>query len=98
MSINAISFQYFRTPAGDEILGRVHFLEPEQVESKAREKGGSKRRRALSLDDLEVLADDNGVGSLYRDALSIFQPFSITLKRRDRVFRWQLRSTAAPVE
>lgn len=74
LSINAVTFQYFLTPGGEELVGRVHLLEPEQVEQKARTKGGSKRRPGLSLDELESVAARNGVGDLYRKAFELFQP------------------------
>lgn len=74
MSINAVTFQYFRLPGGVEVLGRVHLLEPDRVTQKVNEKGNTKRRSALSLEDLEAEADQRSAGDLYRQALELFRP------------------------
>lgn len=66
VDINAVSFQYFRHTDGQEFLARVFLIEPSQVEYSARTKTTSKRRPNLTYKELQELADDNGVGELYR--------------------------------
>jgi hypothetical protein len=73
VDINAATFHYFRTDDGQEFLARLFLIQPEAVEHKAQTKGGSKRRRHITYDELEEQADQNGVGDLYRyfyDALA----------------------------
>jgi Endonuclease NucS len=73
VDINAATFHYFRMDDGQEFLARLFLIQPEAVEHKAQTKGGSKRRRHITYDELEEQADQNGVGDLYRyfyDALA----------------------------
>lgn len=68
VSINAASFNYYRTADGRELLARTHLLEPEQVEQRTQERTGSKRQRGLSVDEFRAVAIERGVGPLF-DAL-----------------------------
>jgi hypothetical protein len=67
VSINAIQFQHFRGPNEDELLARLFLMEPETVESHVSSKTSSKRRKNITFEELEEIADRNGVGTLYRD-------------------------------
>jgi Endonuclease NucS C-terminal domain len=73
MNINAATFHYFRVPGGSELLARVFLLEPSEVELKTRTKGGSKRRRYLSHEELRALAEEAGVTELYDYAVTTFE-------------------------
>jgi len=64
VDINAVSFQYFRHESG-EFLARVFLIDPSQVEYSTRTKTTSKRRRNLTYEELQEIADSNGVGELY---------------------------------
>jgi hypothetical protein len=66
VNINAVTFHYFKTNESEEFLGRVFLIDPSQVEYQTRTKGLSKRQPNLSYEELEQLAEQNGVGSLYR--------------------------------
>lgn len=70
VNINAATFQYFKAPDGSELLARVFLLEPAQVELQSRAKGNSKRRPNLTYGDLETIAEEKGVGGLYRRAVA----------------------------
>ena len=74
VSINAATFQYFQDASGKELLARVFLLEPQRVEHASKIKGRSKRRRRLTDEDLEELADERGVGPLYRELVDMFRP------------------------
>lgn len=63
--INAVTFQFFRTSEGREVLARVFLLEPSTVEERANTAASSKRLPALSRDELQEIATANGVGELY---------------------------------
>lgn len=73
VSINVVTFQYFRLDDDRKVLGRVFLLEPEHVAQRARTRGGSKRRARLTIEQLEALAAENGVGDLYRYAVEVFE-------------------------
>jgi hypothetical protein len=73
VNINAATFQYFRQPAGPELLARVFLLEPSEVERKTRARGSSKRRPNLSEEELEEMAGEAGVAGLYRYAADSFK-------------------------
>jgi hypothetical protein len=69
VSINAARFQYFRTAGGQELLARIFLIEPERVEHQSRTIGTSKRLPNLTYEELQSLADEQGVGELYRRAV-----------------------------
>lgn len=66
VDINAVSFQYFRNEGGKEFLARVFLIEPSQVEYSSRTRAGSKRRPNLTPEELQEIAEENGVGELYK--------------------------------
>jgi len=66
VNINAVTFQYFKTNQGEEFLGRVFLIDPSEVESRTHTKGPSKRQPNLSYENLDQLAEQNGVNELYR--------------------------------
>ena len=66
ISINAATFQYFRDEDGSEFLARVFLIEPSQVEYSTKTKTASKRRTYLSYEELQEIAERNGVGELYQ--------------------------------
>ena len=67
VNINAVTFQYFRDEHLGELLARVFLIEPGQVEYKSRKRSSSKRRPNLTYEELEEIAEKEGVVSLYRD-------------------------------
>jgi hypothetical protein len=70
VNINAVTFHYFKTDEGEEFLGRVFLIDPNEVEYQTRTKGPSKRQPNLSYEELDQLAQQNGVGGLYRRLVS----------------------------
>lgn len=66
VNINAATFRYFKADGGEEFLGRVFLIEPERVEQQSRSSSSSKRRPNLTHAELEALAEERGVGELYR--------------------------------
>jgi len=75
VNINAVTFQYFREANGSELLARVFLIEPSQVDLHSRTKGTSKRHPNLTYDKLGTLAEEAGVGELYRHAVSSFERY-----------------------
>ena len=72
VNINAATFQYFKSDEG-EFLARVFLLEPSHVDYQTRTKGTSKRLPNLTYEELENIADRNGVCELYRNSVSQLQ-------------------------
>jgi hypothetical protein len=66
VSINAVTFQYYRDQNGKELLARAFLIEPSEVEYKTQTKSSSKRRPNLTYEELEAIADNNNVGDLYK--------------------------------
>jgi hypothetical protein len=64
VDINAATFQYFKAADGAELVARTFLIEPSQVEYKAQTKGASKRLPNLTYEELEEIADHNGMGDL----------------------------------
>lgn len=65
VSINAASFQYFQDSNGRELLARVFLIQPSEVEYKSKTRTASKRRPPLSLEELQEIANAQGVGELF---------------------------------
>jgi hypothetical protein len=66
ISINAATFHYFKSESGGELLARIFLIEPSQVEYKTQTKSTAKSKRSLRLEELQQIADENGVGPLLR--------------------------------
>lgn len=59
VGINAATFQYFHDEEGKEFLARVFLIEPSEVIIRT-------GKRPLSYEELERIAESNGVGTLYK--------------------------------
>lgn len=66
VSINASTFHYFRNQDGREFLARVFLIDPSEVEYRRKTKTTSKRKPPLSYEELQEIAERNGVGETYR--------------------------------
>jgi hypothetical protein len=73
VDINAVTFQYFKSPNTGEFLARVFLIEPSQVEYQTLTKGSTKRLPNLTYEELEEIAKQNGVGELYKHCVSGLQ-------------------------
>jgi hypothetical protein len=65
VNINVAQFQYFKNQNGQEFLARIFLIEQSEVEQKAQSKATNKRAPRLSLQELEQIAENNGVGNLF---------------------------------
>ena len=66
VGINAITFQYFQNEEGREFLARVFLIEPSEAEYRTQTKSISKRKPPLSYEELQEIAERNGVGDIYK--------------------------------
>jgi len=66
VAINAATFQYFRDENGREFLARGFLIEPSQVEYSTQTKTSSKRKPPLTYEELQEIAEGNGVGNIYK--------------------------------
>lgn len=64
--INAATFQYFQGEDGKELLARAFLLEPSEVEYRTQAIASSKKKPPLSYGELQAIAENKGVGKLYR--------------------------------
>ena len=62
--INVVTLQHFEDTNGRELLAQVHLIEPEKVQSRAR--GTSARSGYRTVNGLQDLADEMGIGEVYR--------------------------------
>ena len=62
--INVATVQHFKSPDGRELLAQVFLVEPEVAATKSRDR--SKRRPLPTVAELETVADEKGVGELYK--------------------------------
>ena len=61
---NVATVQHFKDASGRELLAQVSLIEPEEVRPRVR--GSSARSAYRSVNQLQALADENGIGELYR--------------------------------
>ena len=62
--INVTTVHHFKDKSGREILAQVYLIEPEVAKAKSR--STSKRGSTPSLADLQAMAEENGIGNLYK--------------------------------
>ena len=62
--INVATVQHFKDANGRELLAQVYLIEPEEVRPKVR--GSSARSAYRTVNQLQALADESGIGELYR--------------------------------
>jgi hypothetical protein len=74
VGINAVTFNYFRSDDGKEFLSRVFLIEPSEVDYKTRTKGSSKKSKPLTFEELQEIADQNGVSNIYKKAVEGLYP------------------------
>ena len=75
VDINAVTFEYFHHTDGRQFLARVFLIEPSQVAYSVGIKSTSKRRYRLSYDQLQDIAESNGVGAVYAALCEELRPF-----------------------
>lgn len=66
VNINAATFHYFKSEAGEELLARIFLIEPSQVEYKTQTKSTTKSKRSPRYEEFQEVADENGVGEPFR--------------------------------
>lgn len=66
VSINAVTFDYFRSDDGKEVIARTFLLEPDQVEHQRQARAPSRRKPSPKLEELCGRADRNGNGEAFR--------------------------------
>ena len=62
--INVATVQHFEDGKGTELLAQVYLIEPESIQPRARRM--SARSGYRSVNDLQALADEKGIGEIYR--------------------------------
>jgi len=65
VGINVIQFQYHKHQDGTEYVSRIFLLKPEVVDSNTYRKSTSKRKPNLTSEQLQEIANTNGVGEIY---------------------------------
>ena len=72
MDINVVTFQCFKDSSGKEFIAKTYLIEPDLMD---------KSRRSRTFEQLQGIADVNGVGELYRILLSSLERHSLKPKR-----------------
>ncbi len=62
--INVATVQHFQDEGGRELLAQVYLIEPE--EARPRVRGSSARSAHRTVNELQALADEKGIGEVYR--------------------------------
>jgi hypothetical protein len=70
ININAATFHYFKSDVSGELLARIFLIEPSQVEYKTQTRSTAKRKRNLTYEELQQIADENEVGPMLRRFIS----------------------------
>lgn len=77
VGINVVTFDYFKNADGKEYLSRIFLIDP----TKEFLPKSKKKAKSLSFEDFQEMADNNGVGDLYRKALEKLRPLFYTITR-----------------
>ena len=86
VDINVATFAYFKTIEGEELLGRTFLLDDTEVQKRSQIRSGSKQARPRSMEELQALAEENGVLDLWHISLSELQPlFDGMIRNRESV-------------
>ena len=62
--INIATVQHFRAEGGRELLAQVYLIEPEEIRPRIR--GSSARSAYRTVNELQALVDEDGIGEVYR--------------------------------
>jgi hypothetical protein len=76
MNINVVTFQCFKDFNNEELIAKTYLIEPDLIE---------KSRRSRTFEQLQGLADTNGVGELYKKLVDILSLEKHKLKPK----RWK---------
>jgi hypothetical protein len=95
VSINVVTFQFFTNGDGEEFLARDFLLQPENVEYRSQSRGG-KRRSRLTPEQLQEIADRNGIGDLYAATMEELKPlFKLGRRSQSIALRTEYRGKTA---
>lgn len=95
VNINAATFQYHESEETGSLLSRVFLIDPDQVETRSRRKGSSNRKPNLTREELQQLADEQEVGTWYRNLVQGVEPLfrGATPTRSSLSFKADLEDT-----
>ncbi len=79
VSINAVTFNYYKNETGREYLSRVFLIDPLETDNNAIR--STKRARALTFEQFAEIAEKKGVADLYNKALEELRPKFYTVTR-----------------
>jgi hypothetical protein len=74
VNINAVTFQFFRTASGSELLSRVFLVTPSEVDHRSQTRAGRKRKPNRSLNEFLHAADEKGTGAELRAVIAALKP------------------------
>ncbi|MDE4907176.1 endonuclease NucS [Methanogenium marinum] len=75
IGINVVEFQYFQLNNSNEYVSRVFLIDPETASSNMERNKTLKRKRKLSMDELEEMADQKGLREIYDSLIEGLLPF-----------------------
>lgn len=87
VSINAVTFNYYKNESGKEYLSRVFLIDP--IETDFNVIRTTKRSRALTFEQFGELAEKNGVGDIYNKALEKLRPHFYTVTRHSNAIAFK---------
>ena len=75
VDINVATFVYFKTPEGEELLGRSFLLDEQEVQRRSQSRNApTRRRRNATLQELRKLAQEKGTLALFDRACDELRP------------------------
>ena len=75
VDINVATFAYFKTPEGEELLGRSFLLDEQEVQRRSQSRNTpTRRRRNATLQELRELAQEKGTLALFDRACDELRP------------------------
>jgi hypothetical protein len=73
--LNVLKFQYFKENSGEELLSRVFLIDPNVAEENTERMTSGKRPQNLTKEELQEIATNNGICTLYQLLYDGLLPF-----------------------
>ncbi len=92
VDINVATFAYFKTPEGEELLGRSFLLDEEEVQRRSQTRSGpTSRRRNATIQELRDMADAGGALALFDKAHDALRPLFARSVRSQSTVSFEVR-------
>ena len=92
VDINVATFAYFKTPEGEELLGRSFLLDEQEVQRRSQTRSApTRRRRNATIQELRDMAEAGGALALFDKAYDALRPLFARSVRSQSTVSFEVR-------